>query len=88
MKESEYIPFSKKNNIEDKDIAKILDYLERHSLKEIKYEKDTIFLGLLPIYVGKTYITVKDKNIFAIRLPVKLFSQQISFLYPTLKKCR
>jgi len=88
MKESEYIPFSKKHNIEDKDIARILDYLERHTLKEIRYDNNIIHLGKLPIYIWRENISVKDKDELIIRLPIKLFSQQISFLYPTLKKCR
>lgn len=90
MKQSEYIPISVREKIEDKNIAKVCDYLERHS-KEFWYLKvsETVeqldvgrynfdfIWNCTKVYDGK----LQDKFYW----PTKLLADNIVWIWGSLK---
>ena len=86
MKQSEYIPISQRENIEDENVAKILDYLERHAKK---FE----FISPVQYRVDRNILTI-DKDYFIFRdddykkwlsIPTHILAENIVWIYGSLK---
>lgn len=99
MKQSEYIPISQRENIKDQDIAKTVDYLERHAgnLKNITYSYVCDFAFLLDDYIllfdeWKVGIfTIEENNDWIdtdkeiITIPTHILAENIVWIYGSLK---
>lgn len=80
---NKYTPISERENIRDKDVAKILDYLERHAktfeqiARNHQYRIDGLRFDFL-----EGYCSVRD-DLYRkfISLPTKILSENIAGIY-------
>lgn len=90
MKQSEYIPISVRENVEDKNVAKIVDYFERNSNLEILIQwlpaRDFLFKNnLIEINFNKNYFSITKDSETILRWKPKLLADNIVWIWGSLK---
>lgn len=94
MKQSEYIPISQRENIDDQDIAKIADYLERHAnyFKHITYWYEADYWYIFDandcrIFFNEDWVFIEKqkKGNIVFRSSINILANNISWIYQSLK---
>lgn len=91
----EYIKISEKEKIKNKDIAKIIDYFERHSKKDIKLIKNKFWEKSFKYGIFDVNFDEKSKTInlsydnfsfIYLKMRTSIFASNVSWLFQGIKK--